>query len=254
MFEDKKNKKVNKSIKKISNENKKKLLIISVILLVVIIIVTYIYRQNKLNYNYIKQDKNNYLVYTKLSASTNEYTKEVPFVNIKSTVIDKVNEDIVLFSQDFYEAEKCSITYEYEINGIILSLILKAVDNEKEYSPLVYARTYNINLNTQEVISDEALLNYYQTTEEEVEKKIEEQFKEYYNEILEEGYMVKEECNYKCFLGWREVENYLDDVHYYIKNGNLTAYRPFIYYSIYKEEDYFKEKNFSFTIAKAPTT
>lgn len=56
---------------------------------------------------------------------------------------------------------KSIITYEYDINGIILSLVIKVINNETTYAPEPYFRSYNINLETQEVISDQTLLEYF---------------------------------------------------------------------------------------------
>ena len=71
-----------------------------------------------------------------------------------------------------------------------------------------------------------------------------------YDKIVEKKFYNEKECDYKCFLKYRDVENYLDGVVYYIDKGNLIVYKPFIFYSIYGEEDYFKEKHFKFLIVK----
>ena len=42
----------------------------------------------------------------------------------------------------------------------------------------------------------------------------------------------------------------MDDVSYYIENGNLVVYKPFVFYSIFGEEEYFKEDDFKFMIVK----
>ena len=79
-------------------------------------------------------------------------------------------------------------------------------------------------------------------------KTIETKFRNYYNEEVKEGYLTAKECDYTCFLKYREVSNYLDDVEYYINNKNLVAYRPFATKSIFSEEEFYKEETFAFQI------
>ena len=40
----------------------------------------------------------------------------------------------------------------------------------------------------------------------------------------------------------------MDNVNYYVKDGNLIAYKPFIFYSIFNDEEYFKEEHFEFLL------
>ena len=71
-----------------------------------------------------------------------------------------------------------------------------------------------------------------------------------YEDEVYKGYLVKQECDYECFLGWREVDDYLDSVSYFVRDGKLIAYRPFTVYSVYGEEEYFTDKDYEFVIAK----
>ena len=202
------------------------------------------------NYNNIKEDKKNFLVYTKYEQKGKVYSIYVPYINIKSDNVKAANEDIDLFVSEFIESKKAMISYEYNINGIILSVVVKIVDYDAEYAPQAYFRTYNINLDTLELIADDALLEFFEVSEENVAEKIENQFKYYYKKIVEEDYYEEDECSYSCFLKYREVDDYLNDICYYVKDGNLIVYKPFVFYSIYGEEEYFKDKHFEFLIVK----
>ena len=233
------------------DNNTKRTLIYALGTTIIIFIITFIYvkKQNE-NYRNIKQEKNNYIVYTKYSQNINNYAQNIPYINIKSHNIDLVNEDIDLFLSNFKGKNKCIISYEYDINGIILSVIVKVGDYSTEYSPQAYAKSYNINLDTLEVINDSALLNFFGTNENEVSSIIESKFKSYYIDLVNQNYFSQEECNYACFLKYRNVNNYLDNVNYYVKNAKLYVYKPFVIYSIYDEEEYFTEDSFKFLIAK----
>ena len=233
------------------NRDTKFILMISLSVFAIIFMIFFVIQRNKNdNYNNIKEDKSNYIVYTKYQKKGKIYFVYVPYVNIDSQIAKSINEDIDSFVSEFINSKKTMISYDYNINGIILSLVVKVVDYDTKYAPEPYFRTYNINLNTLELLSDDALLNYYGVNEENVEMAIENQFHQYYDKIVEKKFYNEKECDYKCFLKYRDVENYLDGVVYYIDKGNLIAYKPFIFYSIYGEEDYFKEKHFKFLIVK----
>ena len=244
------NKKKIKRGMRLSDDTKKTIVIVGAIFIVVFMLsFIYISKQNE-NYKNTKEDKSKYIVYTKYQGGSGDYSQYIPYINIKSDVISLVNEDVDLFMEDFKGAEKTAISYEYDISGIILSVVLKAIDYNTEYAPKAYFRSYNINLNTLEVIDDTALLNFFGVTEETVNNKIENKFKTYYQELVNESYYAADECDYNCFLRFREVDNYLDNVTYYVENGNLIAYKPYVFHSVYGEEEYFKNKSFKFLIVE----
>lgn len=249
--------KVPKRKKKQSNlslKSKKTITIVALISVVLLLLLFFQNKKNNENYNNLKLNKNEYLVYTKYSDTSGTYKKEIPYVNMKADVIKLVNKDIKLFCNDFINLKRSVISYEYDINGIILSVVVKVVDNEKEYAPEAYFRTYNINLETEQVIADTALLEFFNVTPTTVEERIKNNFEKFYEEVVEKEYFKKEECNYNCFLKWRGVTDYLDNIHYYVKDGKLIAYKPFVFYSLFGEETYFKDKDFEFVIASAPAT
>lgn len=229
----------------------KKIMIICLTIFIIIFLIVYVFIRGKDdNYNEIKADKGKYLIYTKYKKINTNYPKHVPYINIKGDVISQVNEDIDLFADDFKKVNRCILSYEYDISGVILSVVLKAVNYNIEYAPEVYFRSYNINLSTLEVISDEALLDYFETNTANVESMIENKFKYFYQEIVKDNYYQVDECNYECFLNYRNVQNYMDNVSYYVKDGDLIAYKPFIFFSIFGEEDYFEDEDFEFLLVE----
>lgn len=238
---------------KVSQSTKKASLIAGTVILIAFLMVVFYHNTTNVNYNNIKQDKGMYLVYTKYSDTSTKYTKEVPYVNLKADVFKEVNKDILLFC-DKYMKEKSVITYEYDINGIILSLVIKVINNDTTYAPEPYFRTYNINLEREEVIADDALLQFFGVTKSNVEYKIKRQFQNYYADILKEKYYSANECDFNCFLKWRGVSKYSDHLSYYVRDGKLIAFKTFIAHSIFGEEEYFSDKSFEFEIASAPVT
>lgn len=232
-----------------SDDTKKKLIIGGALLLIVLIIVYAYFNSHKNNYYKIKKDKNNYLVYSRIERDRGANSIYVPYLNIDSEASDAVNTDIETFTSEYIEKGDCYITYEYSISGIVLSLVLK-VQEYTEGLPNTYFRTYNMSLDTLELISDQSLLDYYDTNETEVESIIENKFREHYDNLVREEYYDSNECDYDCFIAYRCFNDYLDDVSYYVKDGNLIALKPFNIFSFFGEEEYFKADDYKFMIVK----
>ena len=223
----------------------------TIIFLLIMIFCLYFEKQQN-NYSNIKEYKNNYLVFTKTENVTSKtYSIHVPYINIKADTGKAINDDIDSFVNSFSHCKNLVVSYEYDINGIILSVVIKVVDYDTDYAPDVFFKSYNINLDTLDIISDDSLLDFFGIDSSGVEAKMENQFRIYYDELVSEGYYHKDECNYSCFLKYRGVENYLDSLSYYVKNGDLIAFKPFVFASIYGEEAFFKESHFEFLLVES---
>ena len=235
----------------LSDGTKKKLIIGLGVLLVILIVVFFYIRKQYNNLNYIKEDKNNFIVYTFKSTKKKEYTKDIPYVNIKKSIGKEINKDIVNFTKECYEKEMCTVTYEYDVTNKVLSLLVKKIDYDVDFGPAMSSKSYNLDLKTLKLIEDVKLLELFETNETNVEKIIEEKLESYYDEILDLEYYDERECNYECFLKYRDIDNYLDNVSYYIKEGKLYAYKSYTYYSVFGEEEYFTEDHFKFLIKES---
>ena len=239
-----------KAFDKLDNSKKIPIVIGVAIVLIVFVTLVYYFKNKNVGYSDLKEDSTKAFVYTINSEKNDTYFMNVPYVNIQGAVAKEVNEDVDSFAAEFSNNEKIMLSYEYDINGRILSLLVKCVDYDVKYVPKVYFRTYNIDLENQKLLSDEELLSIYNITTTDVSNFIEKKFTYWYKDVVKQGYVEEKECDYICFLEYREVEDYLDDVVYYVERGNLVAYKPFVFYSIFGEEEYFKEKDFKFEITK----
>ena len=243
MFNVENNQEKNKKI------NIKKTFIIAIISIIVIItIVEFINLNNKSTYNNIKKDETKDLVYTIYKRSIDGSKTEVPKININSSDVDIINKEIIDNMNELLKEEYNVSNYEYSVNKNILSVVLIMINNNTEQTPIFNFKTYNINLNTLKRINNKEILNLYNTNELEVSKKIELQFKGYYNDEVKKGYIDKNECDYNCFKNWRNIEDYIEKVQYYIDDNKLYAYKEFNPYSIYEEEDYYNMDHFMFYI------
>ena len=234
---------------KLDNSKKISIVVGFSLVLIILIIVYAINRNDGVNFDVTKEYSDKELVYTDDTIEIDElFHIDVPHINIQGSFIKNINEDIKSYIDDYTSKTMVLVSYEYNVNGEVLSLVIKAVDyGNEDTGPIAYFKTYNINLETNELVGDEELLNLYGTTLADVSSAIEKQFKYWYEDLANQGYL-EEECDYECFLEYREVEDYTEDISYYIEKGKLIVFKPFIVYSIYGEEDYFKESDFKFTI------
>lgn len=221
---------------------KKEKLIIALLIVCIFLIIFYYITGNN-SYRKYKQDKSKKIVYT-------IYDKNkihVPNINVKGKNIEKINNKIISNANEYIKESNRTITYSYDINGKIVSLAIQYADyNEEGRSPKITYDVYNIDLEKKKVLSNKDILNIYEIKKSDVEAIVSSKFYEYYQKVLEKGYMNEDICDYECFLYFRGIvfEQYLNEYHYYIKNGDLYVIRPFNIFSYYDEYKYFTSKHF----------
>ena len=220
-------------------------LLILCVLAIIVIIATQIYKSYMKNFNYMKVDRGEHIVYTRY----NQNSKEVPYVNINSSDVKSLNDSIVDYCNNYVNSDDIKIKYEYSINGNYLSLVIKVI-NTKELPSKMLFKTYNVSLKNRTVLTDQDLTDYFKVNNDIVSARIHNRFLEMYKDEVAQGYIEEMECDYTCYLGYRGVTDYLEDINYYIKDGKLVVYKPFIYSSIFGEEDYFTEDSFIFELTE----
>ena len=220
--------------------NKKTIILISIFLIIAII--TYgIIKYNRNNYNNMKIDRSKNFVFTSSTKQSDNYIQERPFINLKGYSIEIINKDIDKFL-DTYTNDNIEMKYEYDINGEVLSLVLKVEDHSlAEQATITSFKSYNINIKTKELLSNEKVLDLFNTTTDNIEKTIKKETKEYYNNLVKTNNISINECNYKCFITNRDINNYLDGIELYIRDGNLIVFKPMTFIPLYEEEKITKE-------------
>lgn len=239
-------------LKNMDPKKQRNLMIGFAIVCVVLLITFYIFKNRSVDYSAMKEDKDKQIVYTYHTQTDDEvFLKELPYLNIKNEFAKNINTEINDYTSPLKNEEHATISYNYDINGDVLSLLVKMVNYSDETGPKIYFKGYNINLKTKNIVTDQELLDLFGYDYNDVEISIANKFQKYYQEMLKEKYYTEDECDYDCFLNdYREVENYLDDIVFYVKNGQLYVYKPFSFYSITGDEEFFKEKHFRFLIEK----
>lgn len=239
--------------KKRPNLNQQKTTLIIVVAIAIVAMLAYSFHENNVkNYNYIKESWFENIIYTSYYDDRNEYIKEVPYINIKGEQITEVNNQIETFSTKYTNLSRAIITYDYSITGQILSVIIKAINYETNYASEAEFISYNINLKTQQVYTNQEILDLYNINAGYVSDRIKNQLQQYHKDIIKEKYYSLQQCNFTCFLKWRNIEDYLKGIAYYISAGKLYVYKPFVFASIFGEEEYFKDKHFVFLITEKP--
>ena len=205
-------------------KNKYKFYIVAAIS-IIIVICFYLYNKTG-SYDDLKIDKSKKLVYTISEEESGDFNQYKPYLNIKGELGKTINYDITEFF-NYFDEKHISITYENDLNGKILSIILKVEDHgDTENTAVLYYRSYNINLSTQEILSNDKIFNYYDITSTDVENKLNDAIQKYYNKLVEEDYILEDECDYNCFLNTEDIKEGIDDAEFYIKDGKLYAYKP----------------------------
>ena len=228
----------------------KKYLRIMGILLILSLVLLIIHHFTKPNgLEGIKKNARRDIVYTQKKEKRDGFTIEVPYLNLNVKNVEAVNQEILDYANTYLKNQKNSISYTFDVSDAILSLVIKvAYYNQAEAEYCFAFKTYNIDLNTMTFLTDDELLKKYQITSELVEKKIKEKFEFFFQDEDSKNYF-QDECDYNEFLFLRNVTSYLDDIHYYVKEGKLYVYKPFDIYTIYKENEYYKENDFMFQIS-----
>ena len=193
------------------SKNKALFLLILCIVLIILVILYAIFRNFYKDFNYLKEDRSEHLVYTRYKINK----QEVPYVNIKSSSVESVNKDIVSFCNNFKEYEKVTLTYDYSINGNYLSLVIKVKTNGVNDWEDLYFRTYNMNLKTREFVDEPTLLKYFKVTDELVYARIHNKFVEYYNDEVNKGFIEENACDYDCYIKFRGFNDYTEDLSFY---------------------------------------
>lgn len=222
----------------------KKGLIILLLSIISIVLLIY-YFTNDNDYTRKLIDSSKAFVYTYKDYSTSKFTKKIPHINLN--ILD-VNEEIDNFVLDYVNKDDNIINYKYSISNNVLSLVIRIISFDGDRAPFNYFKSFNINLDTLKEASSDEVLNAFNITSEDVLKKIEKEFNDYYYDLVFQEKINEQVCNLECFLQRRGFLGYMQDVNYYIDNGKLIVYKPFIINTSSWEYEYFKDCDFSFEV------
>lgn len=179
------------------------------------------------------EDTKDYVI-NQFSEKTDDYSYDIPFVNLDSIDAQSINNDIeieylnkALVELNEY-AEGLSISmykveYEYYINGDILSLVVS-----KEFpNDCIYYKTYNLNLSTGKKVSNKELLELKKISEDDYLNKMKDTVtkfvEEHYSDLKKEFYGSKDEVLSYVFVLEKTLERCSTDLPMFLdKNGDVS--------------------------------
>lgn len=199
---------------------------------------------NKVNYlknneyKITKIDETKQIVYTgyenkEIKVSDYNLDVNIPYINIKSEVIEKFNKDI----RDTFEQKAKSILSTQSQNIIynvdycayvtnnMLSLVVKSTLKEGENTQREIIQTYNYNLENQQEITFEDLLNFKNITRQDAGNKIRAEIKSVESKVNELS-----QLGYKIYQRNSNSDIYkLDNISEYFIGENDVIYVIFAY-------------------------
>ena len=217
-------------------EVSKKLFVAMIVVLVLTIVATIIKIMYVNRYQKYKVNQKEDFIYTKV-----EYKKSnsaIPYVNLNTSFAKNLNKQISALADTYRSSDTSnnSMSYRYNINANIVSLVIifKSVNDNDELTFDFVTYVFDLDKGAK-VLDDEEILARYNLTEEDVSDEIEKQMKQKYKyEIKEE--ILPEGCDFSiCFLRLRGIDNYTDNVNYFIENEELVVYKS---YDVYSEYDF----------------
>lgn len=175
------------------------------------------------------------------SSRKNQDDNIIQKIDIDSEDIKIVNKYIEEIEEDFKNDSTHSIKYDkYEDNKYI-SLLIEISNNKFEPSIPTYV-SYVIDKNSKKVLSKEKIAELYNTSIEEINNKVLNKFKEYYNEECRLGYVDSNEYNFESYLDfYRNIKSIENNYSLIIKNNKLIAYIGFDRNSLLDDYKYFEK-------------
>ena len=216
-------------------ENKKKIIIL-LIILVLLILFLFLKKEETVDKVYKDSD----IIFTD-EQTKGDYVSYLPYINLDSDEILEANKAIINIYYDTINSNDYYMVYDYYINDDIVSLIIKIYNKYIDGDMPENIYFYNIDMNRKILIDDFKLKNRFNVTNDDIQSRLKELLKEYYDYEINKKYINN--CDFNCYL--QNVGD-LNLAEYYVRDNNLYAYLFFTTDSsfIYDEDKPFELFNF----------
>lgn len=153
--------------------------------------------------NALSADQNENVVHDYLNETIEDHVYKIPIINIDSIDAVEMNLEIMKLDEIYTDAQENfdansyaydNITYEYYINGDILSILIGVFYDGNDWREMY---TYNINTKTGKKVSNAELLEYKNIDESEFSKKLSETVGSLYKEFTNNNSDLYSEDLYK---------------------------------------------------------
>ena len=121
---------------------------------------------NKYDYSKLLEDTKYDIVYDKITTEKDK----VPYINMNNEVSKEINQEIDFIYENYLLFSPDGFSYKYNISGSILSIIITAyvVHPESSHYDIIY-KSYNIDLKTSKLLTNNEILKRFKITEEKME-------------------------------------------------------------------------------------
>ena len=174
---------------------------------------------------------------------------QIPYFKVSNTLYDSINKDILENSPLRVCYQNGYMSYDISLNDNILSLIVYiSYETENELANIEY-KTYNINTDTNQIVTNRELLNKYNLTINQVNTKVLTELNKYYN-YEKENELVEENITFSDYLNILEYKTVtLDNLSLFIdKKNDLYIYKDFSLSEGMKRLDYFPNLSNTFKL------
>ena len=174
---------------------------------------------------------------------------QIPYFRVSNTLYDSINKDILENSLLRVCYQNGYMSYDIALNDNILSLIVYiSYETENELANIEY-KTYNINTDTNQIITNQELLNKYNLTINQVNTKVLTELNKYYN-YEKENDLVEQNITFSDYLNILEYKTVtLDNLSLFIdKKNDLYIYKDFSLSEGMKRLDYFPNLSNTFKL------
>ncbi len=193
-------------------------ILLLLILLIIIILLFFNKKEENLKlfkqYDYVYSSSTNY--------SDNEFISELPQININSKSANEANKEILDNYYDIATMENSSYSYRYSVyNNILYMLIETNIYDDSQYGNINY-KSYYVNIENGNVLSLDDVIKILGLTKNEIDNKISEKYREFYNNDSLRNGMTFEEYKKMLILDDVYTLSVEDNVVYVYKKINYT--------------------------------
>lgn len=168
-----------------------------------------------------------------------------PVINLQGEEVKRINNEIV----ELYDTKNnaSNFQYMYNVSKDTLSVLILNyiyVDNVKH----INYKSYIIDLNTMKELTNEEIYSKFEIEEETLRIFVSSKFLNIYADLLDNGYVDGNKCDFECFIYNCNFQDYLEDNHFYIEDNHLILYKYFNVYNKYNYNGFFTDESYRFVV------
>lgn len=216
--------------------------VIAVIILALALIILFLVQVFTSKKDPSKAMQNQDYVYT-FESNERKEKSSLPQINLKGESVKKQNAEIMELYYNVINGDKNRFAYQYKVEEGLLFLLIEI----KFYDPANAGMetryiSYINDIKKGTLVSNEDVLDQFGYDENAIENSITKKMKAYYTEAVQKGLIAGEECDFSCYMDWRDMRDIKEGSALYFKNNKLVVYRGFSLESVYADHVLYDKK------------